>query len=73
VGRLLGPTDNGTAGGANGSYYLNETTVSDEAIFEGVNVLTGGSGQDWFWTGFTFDGLVGIRHNEFLDDQLFVG
>jgi hypothetical protein len=43
---LLGPAAGGTAGGLNGSYYLNPTTVYDDRA---SNVLAGLNGMDWFF------------------------
>jgi extracellular elastinolytic metalloproteinase len=36
------------AGGLNGTYLLNSTTVFDDGA---ADALTGGSGTDWFWAG----------------------
>jgi VCBS repeat-containing protein len=38
----------GLAGGLNGTTFLTSTTVHDDAV---EDILRGGSGLDWFWTG----------------------
>jgi hypothetical protein len=48
VANILGPNAGGTAGGLNGSYYLNPTTVHDDGA---SNFLFGGSGMDWYFVG----------------------
>jgi hypothetical protein len=45
VNHLLGPSAGGTAGGLNGTNYLNASTVTHAF---GVDTLEGGSGSDWF-------------------------
>ncbi|WP_162130575.1 beta strand repeat-containing protein [Schlesneria paludicola] len=49
VGHLRGTLAGGlntTAGGASGNYFLDNTTVSLDAV---KNTLTGSAGNDWFW------------------------
>jgi Ca2+-binding RTX toxin-like protein len=39
------------AGGQNGSYVLNNSTIQDDDALDAIDVLHGGSGDDWFlWT-----------------------
>jgi hypothetical protein len=47
VSRLLGPGQpGGAAGGLNGSFFLNPTTVHDDGA---ADLLAGGGGMDWFF------------------------
>jgi len=46
VNDLLGPSAGGTAGGLNGPYYLNPTTLSGDGT---QSILNGGSGLDLFF------------------------
>lgn len=48
------------AGGLNGTYLLNSTTVLDDGS---PDTLTGGAGVDWFWVGVA-DALNGKRPGE---------
>jgi hypothetical protein len=48
VSHLLGPSAGGTAGGLNGQYYLNATTVSGAGVTE---TLVGSDARDWFLVG----------------------
>jgi hypothetical protein len=47
---LLGPDAGGTAGGLNGTFYLNSSTVSSNGA---VNTLNGIAGSDWFFASAT--------------------
>jgi Big-like domain-containing protein len=62
VGHLLGPVAGGTAGGKNGQFYLNPTTVHDDAT---PDVLTGGTGLDWYFPDqLGLDSVVQRKPNE---------
>ncbi len=56
---LLGPDAGGTAGGANGAFYLNPSTVHDDGA---ADVLDGGGGQDWFFASVAGQDL--LRHKQ---------
>ena len=47
VSHLKGPEAGGSAGGYNGSYFLNDQTAHDDGC---VDVLKGRSGDDWFFS-----------------------
>jgi Ca2+-binding RTX toxin-like protein len=58
VSHLLGTT----AGGANGTFYLNPNTVHDDGAFD---LLVGGRGRDWFFASAAGqDLLLNRRHGE---------
>jgi uncharacterized delta-60 repeat protein len=58
VGHLLGTL----GGGLNGAYFLNSDTVYDD-WWGGADVLTGGSGLNWFLVGST-DRITNLHKNE---------
>ncbi len=56
TGRIFGTL----SGGFNGSFHLNSTTISDDGAGDG---LTGGDGQDWFFTS-SGDALYDLQAGE---------
>jgi VCBS repeat-containing protein len=54
----------GPAGRLNGSYFLNDATINDDAALDAIDVLSGSAGSDWFIYKFGEDAVIGMTKTE---------
>jgi hypothetical protein len=54
----------GPAGRLNGSYFLNDCTINDDAACDAIDILSGSSGSDWFIYKFGEDTVIGMTKIE---------
>jgi hypothetical protein len=60
----------GTADRANGGFFLNDSTVNDDAAADHIDLLSGGTGNDWFIYKLKEDRVLGMSSVEGREDQL---
>ena len=54
----------GPAGRLNGSYFLNDGTIDDDAAQDSIDLLVGSSGEDWYVYKFGEDRVIQLSRSE---------